>query len=177
MGPSIQEHIKNFVETDYPEDAGIWKPTATYPEDTVKRCELVFTQSPTSDRTDGLLFDPTRMSPLDFFYKMWPRDLFDHIAVETTCHYNRHTTEGHNNQFSEFHHFIDNSSQMGTHLHTIVFVALRFSWASQGPLHNNISTIMCRCNLILFVSLSCSFWVTFRHLVSVIQDYSFPQFV
>ncbi len=35
-GPSIQEPIKNFVDTDYPEDAGIWKLTATYPVDNVK---------------------------------------------------------------------------------------------------------------------------------------------
>ncbi len=41
--PSIQEPIKNFVDTDYPEDAGIWKPTATYPTDNVKRQDLVFT--------------------------------------------------------------------------------------------------------------------------------------
>ena len=66
VGPSIQEHIKNFVETDYPEDAGIWKPTATYPEDTVKLHELVFTRSPTSNCADGLLFDPTGMSPWTF---------------------------------------------------------------------------------------------------------------
>ncbi len=78
-GPSIQEPIKNFVDTDYPEDVGIWKPTATYPTDNVKRRDLVFTRSPTSNHADGLLFDPTGMSPLDFFYKMWPRELFDHI--------------------------------------------------------------------------------------------------
>ena len=42
-GPSIQEPIKNFVDTDYPEDAGIWKLTATYPVDNVKRHDLVFT--------------------------------------------------------------------------------------------------------------------------------------
>ncbi len=153
-GPSMQKLIKNFVETDYPEDVGIWKPTATYPEDTVKQRDLVFTGSPASDRADGLLFDPTGLCPLDFFYKMWPRNLFNHIAVETNHHYDRHATEGHNNQFGEFHHFIDNSSQTGTHLRTIVLAALRFSWASQGPLHNNISTIACRCNLVPFVSLS-----------------------
>ncbi len=79
-GPSIQEHINNFVETDYLEDAGIWKPTATYPEDTVKLHELEFTRFPHSDCADGLLFDPTGMSPLDFFYKMWPRELFDHMS-------------------------------------------------------------------------------------------------
>ncbi len=65
-GPSIQELIKNFVETDYPEDTGLWKLTATYPEDTVKQCDLVFTQSPASDRADGLLFNPTGLSPLTF---------------------------------------------------------------------------------------------------------------
>ena len=86
-GPSIQEPIKNFVETDYPKDAGIWKWTATHPMDNVKRRDLVFTQSPASDRPDGLLFDPTGLSPQDFFYKMWPRELFDHIAVETNRHY------------------------------------------------------------------------------------------
>ena len=42
-GPSIQELIKKFVDTDYPEDAGIWKPTAMYPVDNVKRRDLVFT--------------------------------------------------------------------------------------------------------------------------------------
>ncbi len=35
-GPCIQEPIKNFVDTDYPEDVGIWKPTAMYPVDNVK---------------------------------------------------------------------------------------------------------------------------------------------
>ncbi len=86
-GPCIQEPIKNFVDTDYPEDAGIWKPTATYPMDNVKRRDLVFTRSPASNRADGLLFDPNGMSPLDFFYKMWPRDLFNHISAETNRHY------------------------------------------------------------------------------------------
>ncbi len=86
-GPCIEEPIKNFVDTDYPEDAGIWKLTATYPVDNVKRRDLVFTRSPPSDRPDGLLFDTTRMSPLKFFYKMWPRDLFDHISAETNRHY------------------------------------------------------------------------------------------
>ena len=43
VGPSIQEPIKNFVDTDYPEDAGIWKPTATYPVDNVKQNGLLFT--------------------------------------------------------------------------------------------------------------------------------------
>ncbi len=87
-GPSIQEPIKNFVDTDYPEDAGIWKPTAMYPVDNVKQDDLLFTRSPTSEHADGLLFDPTGMSPLEFFYKMWPRNLFDHISVETNRHYN-----------------------------------------------------------------------------------------
>ncbi len=36
VGPCIQEPIKNFVDTDYPEDVGIWKPTAMYPVDNVK---------------------------------------------------------------------------------------------------------------------------------------------
>ncbi len=97
--------------------------------------------------------------------------------AETNHHYDRRATEGHNNQFGEFHHFIDNSHHTGTHLHTIVFLALRYSWASQGPLHNNISSIACRCNFVLFLSLSHSFWVTFRHLVSVVQDYSLLQLV
>ncbi len=166
-GPSIQELIKNFVETDYPEDAGIWKPTATYPVDNVKRRDLVFTRSPASDRTDGLLFNPTGLSPLNFFYKMWPRELFDHITAETNHHYDQRVTEGHNNQFGEFHQFIDNSSQTGTQLRTILFVVLRFSWASQGPLHNNISTSMCRCNLIPFVSLSCGHFVSHSGVWSV----------
>ncbi len=52
-GPSIQEPIKNFVDTDYPEDAGIWKLTATYPTDNVKVRDLAFTRSPASDRPDG----------------------------------------------------------------------------------------------------------------------------
>ena len=155
-GPYIQEPIKNFVDTDYPEDAGIWKPTATYPVDTVKRRDLVFTQSPTSDRADGLLFDPTGMSPLDFFYKMWPRDLFDHISAETNRHYDRRTTEGHNNRFGEFDHFIDISRHTDTHLCTVLCEALSFGWTSQGPLHKNNSTSVCRCNLVPFVSLSCS---------------------
>ncbi len=173
-GPCIQEPIKNFVDTDYPEDVGIWKPTATYPVGNVKRHDLVFTRSPASDRADGLLFDPTGMSPLEFFYKMWPRDLFDHISAETNHHYDRCATEGHNNRFSEFDQFIDNSSQMGTHLCTLLFVALRFSWASQGLLHKNISTTACRCNLVPFVSLSCSHFgshsgvwsVSFKMIVS-----------
>ncbi len=42
-GPSIQDPIKNFVDTDYPEDVGIWKPTAMYPMDNVKHHDLVFT--------------------------------------------------------------------------------------------------------------------------------------
>ncbi len=154
VGPCIHEPIKNFVETDYPEDAGIWKLTAMYPVDTVKRCDLVFSRSPASDCPDGLLFDPTGMSPLDFSYKMWPRDLFDHISAKTNCHYDQRATEGHNNRFSGFDQFIDNSSQMVTHLCTLLFVALQFSWASQGPLHKNIITSACRCNCIPFVSLS-----------------------
>ncbi len=36
VGPCIQEPIKKFVDTDYPEDVGIWKLTATYPVDNVK---------------------------------------------------------------------------------------------------------------------------------------------
>ncbi len=67
VGPSIQEPIKNFMDTDYPEDMGIWKLTAMYPVDNVKRHDLVFTRSPTSNRADGLLFDPTGMSPLTFY--------------------------------------------------------------------------------------------------------------
>ncbi len=118
-GPSIQQHIKNFVETDYPEDAGTWKPTATYPTDNVKQPELVFTQSPASNHVDGFLFDPTGMSPLDFFYKMWPRELFDHISAEMNRHYDRCATEGHNNQYGEFDHFIDLSRHTGTHLRTV----------------------------------------------------------
>ncbi len=124
--------------------------------DNVKRHDLVFTRSPASDRADGLLFDPTGMSPLEFFYKMWPRNLFDHISAETNRHYERHATEGHNNRFGEFDHFIDTSTQMDTHLHTLLCEALSFGWASQGPLHNNNSTSTCRCNLVLFVSLSRS---------------------
>ncbi len=88
---------KNFVDTDYPEDTGIWKPTAMYPMDNVQRHDLVFSRSPASNRADGLLFDPTGMSPLDFFYKMWPCKLFDHISAETNRHYNQRATEGHNN--------------------------------------------------------------------------------
>ncbi len=123
-GPSIQEHIKNFVETDYLEDAGIWKPTATYPEDTVKVRELDFTQSPNSNQADGLLFDPTGMSPLDFFHKMWPCELFDHMAAETNQHYDHHMMEGTNSQFSDYDHFIDILHQTGTHLHVIASSAL-----------------------------------------------------
>ncbi len=160
VGPCIQEPIKNFVDTDYPEDAGIWKPTTTYPVDNVKQRDLVFTRSPASDRTDGLLFDPTRMSPLEFFYKMWPCDLFDHISAETNRHYDRHATEGHNNRFGEFDHFIDTSRQTDTHLHTLLFEALSFGWASQGPLHKNNSTSTYRCNLVPFVSLSRGHFVS-----------------
>ncbi len=117
-GPSRQEPIKNFVETDYPEDTGIWKPTATYPTDNVKLTELAFARFPASNRPDGLLFDPTGMSPLDFFYKMWPRKLFDHISAETNRHYDRRATEGHNNRFGEFDQFIHLSRHTGTHLRT-----------------------------------------------------------
>ncbi len=120
---------------------------------------------------------PQGCLPWTFFYKMWPHKLFDHITAETNCHYDWCATEGHNNQFGECHHFIDNSHQMGTHLHTIVFLALRYMWASQGPLHNNISTIMCRSNFVPFLSLSPSFRVTFWHLVSVVQDDCLPQLV
>ncbi len=157
VDPSIQEPIKNFVDTDYPEDTGIWKPTATYPMDNVKRNDLLFTQSPASNRADGLLFDPTGMSPLDFFYKMWPvRDLFDHISAETNRHYDRRVTEGHNNQYGEFDHFIDISRHTDTHLCTLLCEAPSFGLASQGPLHKNNSTSTCRCNLVPFVSLSRS---------------------
>ncbi len=133
---------------------GIWKPTATYPVDNVERRDLVFTQSPASNHADGLLFDPTGMSPLEFFYKMWPRDLFDHISAETNRHYDRRVTEGHNNRFGEFDHFIDTSTQTDTHLRTLLCEALSFDWASQGLLHKNNSTSTCRCNLVPFVSLS-----------------------
>ncbi len=122
------------METDYPEDAGIWKLTATYPMDNVKLCDLVFTRSPASNRPDGLLFDPTGMSPLNFFYKMWPRELFDHISAETNRHYDRRATEGHNNRFGEFDHFIDISRHMDTHLRTFLQVVSSLGWASQGPL-------------------------------------------
>ncbi len=153
-GPCIQELTKNFVDTDYPEDAGIWKPTTTYPMDNVKRHDLVFTQSLASDHADGLLFDPNGMSPLDFFYKMWPHDLFNHISAETNRHYDRRVTEGHNNRFSEFDHFIDLSRHMDTHLRTFLRVVSSLAWASQGPLCKNNSTCTCRCNLVLLVSLS-----------------------
>ena len=146
---------------------GIWKPTAPYPMDNVKRRDLVFTRSPASDRADGLLFDPNGMSPLDFFYKMWPRDLFDHISAETNRHYDQCATEGHNNRFSEFDHFIDTSTQMDTHLLTLLCEALSFGWASQGLLHKNNSTSMCRCNLVPSVSFSCGHSVSHTGIWSV----------
>ncbi len=153
-GPCLQEGIKNFIETDYPEDVGIWKPTATYPMDNVKQPDLPFTRSPASNRADGLLFDPTGMSPLDFFYKMWPRKLFDHISAETNRHYDRRATEGHNNRYGEFDHFIDISRHTGTHLRTSWRQLSSSAWASQGPLRKNNSTSVSTCKLVPFVALS-----------------------
>ncbi len=108
------------------------------------------------------------MSPLEFFYKMWPRDLFDHIPAEMNRHYDRRATEGHNNRFGEFDHFIDTSRQTDTHLRTLLFVALSFSWALQGPLHKNNSTSTCRCNLVPFVSLARSHFGSHSGIWSVL---------
>ncbi len=59
-------NIVNFIDKDFPEDAGFWKPAMTYPVDNVKVDDIDFIQSPSSDQVDALLFDPTGMSPWIF---------------------------------------------------------------------------------------------------------------
>ncbi len=49
--------------------------------------DLEFQPEPTSERSDGLLFDPAGFQPFDFFLQMWPRELFDYIADETNGHH------------------------------------------------------------------------------------------
>ena len=83
-GPGNQKHIVNFDrDEDYRTDHPVWRHGSTFPRDTVQVPDLAFQPEPTSQCADGLLFDPTGFQPLDFFYRMWPCELFDYIADET----------------------------------------------------------------------------------------------
>ena len=83
QGPGNQKHIVNFDrDEDYRTDRPLWKHGSSFPRDTVQVPDLAFQPEPTSQCSDGLLFDPTGFQPLDFFYQMWPRELFDYIADE-----------------------------------------------------------------------------------------------
>ncbi len=84
QGPRNQKQIVNFAgDDDYQVDCPVWKHSSSFPRDTVQVPDLEFKPEPTSERSDGLLFDPAGFQPLDFFFQMWPRELFDYIADET----------------------------------------------------------------------------------------------
>ncbi len=88
QGPGNQKHIVNFDrDEDYRTDCPVWKHGSSFPRDTVQVPDLAFHPEPTSQHSDGLLFDPTGFQPLDFFYRMWPHELFDYIADETNRHH------------------------------------------------------------------------------------------
>ncbi len=84
QGPGNQKHIVNFDgDDDYKIDRPVWKHGSTYPKDTIQVPDIEFQPEPPTARSDGLLFDPEGFQPLDFFYQMWPCELFDYIAKET----------------------------------------------------------------------------------------------
>ncbi len=70
----------------------------------VARTWLDFLRSPNPKCPDGLLFDSTGMMPLDFFFKMWLCELFEHIAEETNCHHEQ--GKDWNRRCSEYQKFI-----------------------------------------------------------------------
>ncbi len=71
QGPGNQKHIVNFDrDEDYRTDWPLWKDGSSFPRDTVQVPDLGFQPEPTSQRSDGLLFDPVGFQPLDFFYQM-----------------------------------------------------------------------------------------------------------
>ncbi len=87
-GPGNQKHTVNFDrDEDYRTDCPVWRHGSTFPRDTIQVPDLAFQPEPTSQRSNGLLFDPMGFQPLDFFYRMWPRELFDYIADETNQHH------------------------------------------------------------------------------------------
>ncbi len=84
QGPGNQKHIVNFDrDEDYRTDRPMWKDGSSFPRETIQVPDLEFKPEPTSKHSDGLLFDPAGFQPLDFFYQMWPRELFDYMADET----------------------------------------------------------------------------------------------
>ncbi len=101
QGPGNQKHIVNFDrDEDYRTDRPVWKHRSDFPRDTFQVPDIAFQPEPTSQRADGLLFDPTGFQPLDFFYRMWPRELFDYIADETNRHHD--VGEDRNRRCSEY---------------------------------------------------------------------------
>ncbi len=84
QGPGNQKHIVNFdKDDDYEKDHPMWKHGSTFLRDTIQVPDIAFQPDPRSECSDSLLFDPSGFQPLDFFYQIWPCELFDHIAKET----------------------------------------------------------------------------------------------
>ncbi len=88
QGPGNQKHIVNFDrDEDYKNDRPVWKHGSSFSRDTVQVPDLEFKPECPSKRSDGLLFNPMGFQPLDFFYQIWPRELFDYIADEMNRHH------------------------------------------------------------------------------------------
>ncbi len=100
-GPGNQKHIVNFDrDEDYRTDRPVWRHGFSFPRDTVQVPDHAFHPEPTSQRSNGLLFNLTGFQPLDFFCRMWPCELFDYIADETNRHHD--AGEDRNRQCSEY---------------------------------------------------------------------------
>ncbi len=101
QGPGNQKHIVNFDgDEEYQIDCPVWKHGSSFPRDTIQVPDLKFKPEPTSERSDRLLFNPAGFQPLDFFFQMWPRELFDYIADEMNRHHE--VGEDHNRRCGEY---------------------------------------------------------------------------